>query len=129
MADGYFLDEELLKAVQQMVRQQMNSFQPRPKHLRRPRATGASTSLTRQGARVTVEIPAASDNLLASWGAGGEVHLLDPTSGEEDDETTVVINPLQLVFAEDYWVEVDTSFDPPQVTNGSCSEWEWAVVE
>lgn len=86
---------------------------------------GGADGGNRRGARVTTIIPAAADNLFANWGTGGAVKTLDPNSGEEDDVYTSVINPLQIDFGIDYWVEVDVSFDPAHVVNGSCETWTW----
>lgn len=54
----YALDAELKEAVQNVVRQMLNSFQPRPKRGRRPRASGVSSSLIEVA--LTETVPAAT---------------------------------------------------------------------
>ncbi len=44
MPDGHILNDEMFRAVQQAVRQHLNSFQPRPKKGRRVRPGGGGSS-------------------------------------------------------------------------------------
>lgn len=78
-----------------------------------------------RGARVTTAITPASDNLQTHWGSG-EARLLDDATGAEASSATAVVNPLQIAFDVDYWVQLDTSHDPPRVVSGSCGAWTWA---
>lgn len=90
---------------------------------------GAAADTTRKRARVTTAIPAATDNLIANWGTGGAVRLMNEDTGVLDADPIDVINPLQNPsggFGIDYYVEVD-SHDPPHVWNGSCGVWTWAA--
>lgn len=93
MADGNVLNDELLKLVQQVVRQQMNSFQPRPKRLRRPRASGGGGgdggSNVGRFARVVHKITKAGSNLREDWGSGDVWFIGNETGDWVEDLQTV----------------------------------------
>ena len=85
---------------------------------------GGSSNLRK--ARVTTAITAATDELEANWGTG-EVKFMDDTTGVLDSDPTTVDNDnIDMTFAEDAQVIVDTSHSPPRVITGTCSAVTWS---
>ncbi len=96
---GYVLNAELLKAVQVMVRQQMNSFQPRPKMLRRWRGVGAGGDAS-YAANLAIVTEAAE----ANGGVGKCVKLNVDQQPEVDleDEDALEIAEIEFHCAHQY---------------------------
>ena len=85
---------------------------------------GGSSNLRK--ARVTTAITAATDELEANWGTG-EVKFMDDTTGVLDSDPTTVDNDnIDMTFAEDAQVIIDTSHSPPRVITGTCSAVTWS---
>lgn len=86
---------------------------------------GGGGGSTIRFARVYATITAATSNLAAHWG-GGLVKFQDDTTGILDTDPTAVDNLLiDISFATDTQVLVDTAYDPPRVLNGTCDAVDW----
>jgi len=132
MADGNLLNDELTQLVQQVCRQFMNSFQPRPKRGRRARRGGGGTvtnEIEMRRYRVIASVPAATGHLAENWGTAlAALSLLDSTTGEEIDPThdpdnmVPALNPLDTSFAVDCMVRVLDG----QIFDGTCQPFvDW----
>ena len=88
---------------------------------------GGGGNSTLRKARVYTTIPAATDELEANWGKTGEVKFMDDSTGVLDSDPTTVWNDnIDMTFAEDAQVIVDTSYSPPRVMTGTCSAVTWS---
>lgn len=129
MADGYIPDAELMTLIQRMVRQQMNSFQPRPKRLRRVRAVGGggvSSPVTAALARVVEAITPATSNLFPFWGSGHIKHLDAETGEVVDMDPVAIYNPWPIQFPVDALITQGNIGTVPAVLNGTCGvAYEW----
>lgn len=77
-------------------------------------------------ARVTTEVSAATDQLTANWGSG-QVKLQHPTTGVLA-ASAISVNNLNIgtAFVVDSQVQVDVSYSPPRVLNGTCDAVSWS---